>query len=1049
MNNPNPKLPHLYHQPGTSGSGDSAGKIVAASEGVSPANWEEFLQLAPLLPPPDSYSQGCMGLYRGQTMDFILAHAYRNAAGKPGVHYVQLTADMVRQIAGRTRLLIDISQELPEEDQADEILPVEWAMPPAQSVDAHVDDLSDFTLMLHDNYKIISSLLAGLIQGIPVVITNGPHELQKQLAFVQGFLALLPAPARFGVTFSTFVESLDKTPVQIGFMATNNAPGSALAYDWTAGKLSGTMPEQDAYSRFIMQQLRLDPRVAVTQMVGLTRAAGWRLSQRESLSQSLGWAARRAAVDAAVIEGQPADSELVASILREDPTLTDDLRVRYVRHLLAFMLGLNNAQYAGIVGAQAHAFSDVEDAVLSMLSDAVKEGKAALVYGMIMRWMSQPDGLQGSAWRGQAFFAAEAILKAIVARKDANGVMKFFEKFQDAPDPLLISESMPRLMAYLLPFAYESAQMARVAFLLAVEHLPIAGFQRTMQDEDLVRQLPSGFQRALTHFQPHQQAGFPPGMLVSASSEFGEEWSLMVLARLLEWVQLLHRTDLIDGPALQSIAALARSSYRTRFQAALKRVVQDFASSDLLLSLGPSGLQHLVELALLQGEYRNTVGLLERINTSLFRGDAQADFAPWVSELFSRITLDASAMVTALQSIAMHGLKPLPLAMAYRGALLNLGFANGTEPIVLGLTRVLSDEPRLVPLVDYDLALRLVQFHSKNQDAENGLLLGAAVVQSLEGAESGLAIVGRLWGILNWDDEVREAAVELLRRYVRQVPVQQAVQIPQVVGRKLGPKIEAMLRATVLMSIVTGGQPFLRWTEDLSITVELLTDIMSGYVRKPYPTLHHLRSDLDTMSGGITEQERQEIAQDIFLMARQVYDLGTNRGKGRDRAGFEQKVITGKVAPRSGVDVLLWIGGNLADGQVIRTELERESIHHVLGPRSITQLIDELHVVLRTLDDLHQAFDSNMASGLTLDAFVTEVDSLWKSVGEYDQIRLQMDIASDAQTLALLLARIADEGDARALTDHNIGRGLELAKREPQTALEAMRLIYGYFMRYF
>ena len=62
---------------------------------------------------------------------------------------------------------------------------------------------------------------------------------------------------------------------------------------------------------------------------------------------------------------------------------------------------------------------------------------------------------------------------------------------------------------------------------------------------------------------------------------------------------------------------------------------------------------------------------------------------------------------------------------------------------------------------------------------------------------------------------------------------------------------------------------------------------------------------------------------------------------------------------------------------------------------------------------------------------------------------MREDFAADAQTLAVLIGMIADEGDERALTDSSMGRGLELGKRDPRSALDVMRMLYGYFMRLF
>ncbi len=1042
------KVPRLYHRP-ASGEGPAAhttvGEMVAASPGLTRVHWDECRRLAPLLPPPDSYPQGALGLFRGQTQDFILAHAHLDAEGKPGVHYALPGADVLRQVAGRLGLLRDLIGS-PPVPRTSSIAPLTFTSPEPPLIEAEIDALLDLSLMLRDNFAAIEGLLAGVIQGGPVYIVRGPRELPAQIAFLTGLLTLLPIPARFGVTFATYLRKADAASVQIAFLAGHGVPEGSLGYDWQDGRLFGEPPE-DPYSRYIVQQLRLDASLAVEHMTALTRSAGYRLTHGDPLARALGWAARRVALDAAVTEGLPADAEAVAEVLREDPTLGDDLRVRYVRHLLSMTLVMDDSHDADVIAGLAHHHDAVAETVLPMLDETIAAGRPLPVYRLLARWLADSDGPEGYAWRSRAQGAALAHVRALAGAGEIPAIIAFFEEAHQASPNLMLGEIVPDMLQATLPLAENSADLAQLTFLLAADYLPAAPFQRLMGQTGFVGQLHRPLRAALEYFQSGAAAA-PPGMLAGAAAGFGAVWAPIVLARLVEWIMTLERLDLIDTPALERLAELAGSPWGGRFETLLRHVVNDSSRPNQLVRLEPPGPRLLAEILLQLGDYAQVVNLLERISGALFRGDDQIKFGPWVSELFEKTGLETPALLAALEAVTSgRGLKPLPAAMAYRGALINKAYDSALDPVMERLSRALRDDPLLVSVVGYDETLRLVQFHARRQDADAAASLAAVITDSLAGSEKGLAIVGRLWTLLNWNKDVRQAALELLRRYVRQMPYERAQRIPAQIGRKLGDKVGEMLQATVTVTQMVGSGGFEPFAQDLRQAVQFLGDLAVAYENKPYPTLTRLLSDLDSIPGAISEQQCLDLAEDVVALGRLAYRLGETRGRGRGREAFEQRLIAAKELPRTGLDALLWLGGYFASGQAHPFEVERETIVHALSHRSVNLLLDDVISTRQLLDRLIQAFPPDAPPPLTLEAFTAEVNSLWRGMRLYDQRRLRDEFAADAQALAFLLGLISERGDPKAVEDSPLGRGLESGRREPKSALEVLRLISGYFGR--
>ena len=110
-----------------------------------------------------------------------------------------------------------------------------------------------------------------------------------------------------------------------------------------------------------------------------------------------------------------------------------------------------------------------------------------------------------------------------------------------------------------------------------------------------------------------------------------------------------------------------------------------------------------------------------------------------------------------------------------------------------------------------------------------------------------------------------------------------------------------------------------------------------------------------------------------------IMDLGERRGStgsDRDRAAQEHRLIQGDETPRSAVDALLFIGGNLSGGEVLEPDIQRESMHHVLGGRSVNLLLKDLAVTRRLLTLLQTAFPEKNGLPVKRESFQAEVESL-------------------------------------------------------------------------
>jgi len=242
----------------------SADRLIR-TPGVSPAHLTECVRLAALWPPlPTQRTEampGSVGLFRGESVDYILVKAQQGTNGAPRFQYVLTPAAPLRQLAGNWRWFEPFARSpIPEsaEPRADLPLLSFSDSPQPASVETQVDDLLALLSFCKNRMPLVRGLVAALVQMMAIGIVNAPLSLTDRLTFVQGLLTLLPAPIRGGITFASSVIDPARTNAQIKFLASDVRPARHLIFDWGAGKLL-TDPPDDVYSQFIIAQFRLDP----------------------------------------------------------------------------------------------------------------------------------------------------------------------------------------------------------------------------------------------------------------------------------------------------------------------------------------------------------------------------------------------------------------------------------------------------------------------------------------------------------------------------------------------------------------------------------------------------------------------------------------------------------------------------------------------------------------------------------------------------------------------------------------------------------------------
>jgi hypothetical protein len=1044
--------------------------VIARTPDITPTQIAECVRLA-RLPPPFSTGDmpGALGLFKGETIDYILIKAQYNDAGHPQVLYMLTPMAALRQLGGNVLAFRSLAMtEMPSFGMIRaNLVPYELRDPKPPTDEEQTDALMNLLLYCNDSFSILEGILAALVQGWPLAIVNSPPSMEKRLQFLQGLLCLLPIPARVGITFATNVTDAQMGQIQIKFSSQHALPPQHLVYDWGSGKLLTPAPE-DSYSHYIVAQLRLDPSLVIEKTAQLSRTTVWRAMHRENLSRALAWVSRRASIDEAVSNNQPADRSTVAAILREDPTLSDDLRAVYARHLLAFAIALNETDSADVIPAVCVTSPAIAQAIADQLRAASENNQAQVVYALLERWLLRVPEASALQWHSILHTAAKQHLNDLVRQGNAQQAVAFTNRVLQANSSLRLDEIMPDLIRSATELARSDTSLAQALFLTAVEVLPPGDLYRVLSDPAFAQQLPPELQTALNYLQPELRRPVPPHVLDQGARAFGEGKRMLVLTRLAEWAVYLERIQLIDTAALQALLVLSQSPQSERFHHLILQVVDELSEVSILDALEPPGQRVLVQLLLQIGEYDRTIGQLVFYQNQLFGTGRLKEFTALAGEVFRMTPLPPDALNAALTYLEGSQIRPEPRAMIYCNALLNREWADDQQYAARQLTTMIFNDHLLIATISHEHTLRLLDFYARTQNALDTLRVAAALVDhTLHMGKEGAALLARMWPSITWNAESTEAALELLRRFVRGVALSEMPTLLAYFEQELGQDTGRALRATYLMRLVMGQAetagpasvadaqrkgisfedyerltqpPLMRFADEADTAIQLFREIATIYhTDKEFPPLHRLRHDLDTMTGGLSEQDRARVAENLMNMTQQVFELGHERsGKGGKQSVADQ-LVRGQMMPHGGVDLLRFVGGHFALHQTIPLDLKQEEMGHVLGTRSAAMLLRETDAITRLLGGLQTAFEQQPPGQITPQALSAELNSLWGTLSLYNQRQIQERFARSCQQLAEVICLMSDSASERIISDSGAGRQLETGQRQPRTALETLR----------
>jgi hypothetical protein len=1084
-------------------------RVLAKSPRVSDDQAAECVKIA-LLPPLTGVQQGAWAMVRGKSVPFMMVQSGVNKAGQAMLHYVLIPGDVARALGGNLKALMTlVDAELPTFDRLNNLEAITFPQPPPQSSDQQTDNLLNLMTYTKNKVATLESLVAAIVESVPIVVQNAPLDFSQRVGFVEGLLTMLPSSARFGVTFTTHAPANSKVEAQIRFYTENVVPpNDVMVYDWSTGTLSGKDAEDD-YAHFIISQLRLDAGLVIEQTSVLTNIASWRIRSGDRLADALKYAAYRLKVDDALRNGQPVEAEEVSKILVEDPTLSEDQKRMYSLHLLSFALALGDMSHALPVAMSLRQNPELEREVALQMANALRDGKVQLIFETLFDWLEDPAGPQGMKWVELLHRATLLYLDTLVKNGEAAEVNSLLERAVRSDAAVSMGKIIPKMIEVSLPLTTRAPVLAQNVMGLAIQYMNNETLSKLLGNKPFRASLPKQvelFAMALEgaritqefmklnlpqvddskptrrgtgmlnpdalenakrstgtlnpaaldakkrsqsdEYQAVKVDGRRPGVLYEASRVFGES-RRMALMRFVELSLASNRTDLIDAYALNGMVKVALSPLREQYNQTFLWVIRTLNPDDQLRALEPPGPRVFLQLLLACGLYRELGQEIPRHARMFYQGaDRMGDYMSMVQRLFSETTLPIENIQPMLTAIQDAGIKGVPLMMAYIGILESHDFSPALSKLAGTATQALdANRAALEEVMPISPVLSLLKYHCEHKDVTNAVRV-AGFVPIVAVRQGGMQAITRMFKMMQWDSRTRMAALDELRRFVRYADDNEAQRAVSYFGKELGVKIQESLDATYFLRGFMGDTDLHHYADVIHRVHGLLFRLAQAYDdQKIRPSIGSVMNDLDSLQGGLSDDERLKIASYSLLMGEAVAVLGQYHKdqRGARDANQIQPLLAGKAEPKSALDVFRVIGGYLTKGKRYTFEFSKSPHQHPLGERSAVLMLEDLQLANSLLRGAIRAVPLKKNIPVGVGALTTEIESLWSQISIHHQREIAQDLAADLQQIADLVTIISDKGGREALQENSgLGKSLDKGQR-PNTALEFLRYVHGYF----
>ncbi len=1043
-------LKHFYYGQNIIDGKTTSMGILARSDSLTTEQITRAVRTA-LVPPIPRSPINTWTVARTEADEYLLVGASVRPAGNIVMHYIFLPIALLAKMGANFGILKPLlDKELPTTNPNAEITSLTIENIQSASEEDEIEMMLELMMFTRNQMNNIENLLSALVRGIPLVILKAPEDVEQRLLFTQGLLMMLPPTVRYAVTFCTHSTPVTGIDVQLRFISSSDVPpDGTLTYDWAAAKFTGKVA-QDEYSRFIVQQLRLDAEIAIHQARALTHIATWRVSKGDKLADAMAYAAKRIKIDDSVSSNQPVEVATVAQILTDDPTLTDELRLAYGKYIVNFSLAIGELRHIKPLGLLLRQHTELSQETYQRLKSAITPENNSDILDVLTDWLSNPIGPEGQEWVELIHSTLLDQAERLVSQGDAPSAHGFIQRLNQDGVVLGIGRIAPQLTRTLIPLVRVHGDLTVPLVQLGIVHLSDELFPKFLRTADLQPVLPEGirqFNLALAQNTPLTKAD--DRIILRTLQEFDDNMRLRLLPRLAN-IAYDHKQWAILGSdrVLKGLSLVANSAWGEIYQATLKKIVYVLSNETTLKQMQPPEAQYLLRILLSIGAFEELIAGMRLQQTTLYGVEKQTEFALVAQQLFADGKLTDEQVQRLLKALNDGGIKSLPLLLSYIGLLSVEGLRHNTyDEIVNRIMQANKNSKGLADVMPSQGIIALFSYFVRVQRDKDvaDLLELVADVSARHGIRTA-AFMAKAFKSLDWGDGVKRLRGGLLRRYIRQLETPEDTKAVEILRRELGNNIGTTLQGVIGIKVLLGNIPLDEFVDLLKLAVTFLRDTGEAYAHKEVPTSTIIMSDLDSMPGTFTAEERREVGQLILEIATRILKVQSVYSRHLSHTNPNQRILgllQGKTDPSSALEYLWLIAGFI--GEKTRHELSRmEQQHpHPLPSRSANALSKELKVTNYLLESLNEL--DEQALYYPANAILSEVDSLWQDLPTRRQQQLKETFSQNLQYLVEFIVMIGENGDPRALDDSPLGKRLHNRRVRPKSTLELYRFMIGYF----
>ena len=188
------------------------------------------------------------------------------------------------------------------------------------------------------------------------------------------------------------------------------------------------------------------------------------------------------------------------------------------------------------------------------------------------------------------------------------------------------------------------------------------------------------------------------------------------------------------------------SPWAVQYSQTLTWIAKNPSTDENLMQLEPPGPTYLLQILLAFGAYTDLAHEMLHQARLIYPGDKQTEYINMVRQIFAETPQNTEQVPLALKTIGEVGIRSLPLAMAYIGALEGHEWSSELDAVAENATKMLFDNPAILEVIPSAAMIALLKFHIKRKDVPSTIRVAGLLPQvAIHEGSKGISLIGRMY----------------------------------------------------------------------------------------------------------------------------------------------------------------------------------------------------------------------------------------------------------------------------------------------------------------